>query len=294
MLWNATVRKCARTSTEALKTSLASIYLRDDAELHTVDNWVVLKRGKLAGAGDWSHQYGSPDNACFSNDELVKGSLGVLWYGDPGPAMTINRHEAASAPLSTNGRFFTQGVDSVRTYDAYNGQFLWEYKNPGAIRTGVFNNNETSNLAANDDSLFVTVGDTCTQLDAATGKVQAQHKTPPTSDGVQRDWGYVAFHDGILYGTSTIRSQLSDALKRRGRTVESDTDAIFAVDLKTGKRLWTYRGPNIMHVTITIGDGQMFFVESTISPDEREPCCSKTSPRSRTCRRMRQKRKRKR
>ena len=40
--------------------------------------------------------------------------------------------------------------------------------------------------------------------------------------------------------------------------------------LKTGERLWTYRGPNIMHVTITIGDGRMFFVESTLSQEERE------------------------
>jgi outer membrane protein assembly factor BamB len=260
----------APVSTEALKAALAGVYLRDDAELETIDSWVVLRRGKLAGAGEWSHQYGSPDNACFSNDRLVKGSLGVLWYGDPGPNKTINRHEAAAAPLSTNGRFFSQGIDSVRAYDAYNGQFLWEYKNPGAIRTGVFNNNETSNLAASDDSLFVAVGDTCTQLDAATGRVATQHKTPASSDGVQRDWGYVAQHEGILYGTSTIRSELSDALRRRGRTVQSDTDAIFAVDLKTGQPAWTYRGPNIMHVTITIGDGQMFFVESTLSTKQRE------------------------
>jgi outer membrane protein assembly factor BamB len=257
-------------SVSDLKTSLASAYLRDDAQLKTKDKWVVLTRGKLAGAGDWSHQYGSPDNACFSNDERVKGSLGVLWYGDPGPAKTINRHDAASAPLSTNGRFFSQGVDSIRAYDAYNGQFLWEYKNPGAIRTGVFNNQETSNLAASDDFLFVCVGDTCTQIDAATGKVVRQHKVPATKDGVARDWGYVAHQDGILYGTSTIRSQLSDALRRRGRTVASDTDAIFAVDLKTGRQLWTYRGPNVMHVTITIGDGQMFFVESTLSDKQRE------------------------
>lgn len=259
-----------QVSSDALKTSLAGVYLRDDAQIVAKDNWVVLRRGKLAGAGDWSHQYGSPDNACFSNDERVKGSLGVLWYGDPGPSKTINRHEAASAPLSTNGRFFTQGIDSVRTYDAYNGQFLWEYKNPGAIRTGVFNNKETSNLAANDDSLFVVVGDTCTQLEAATGRIQAQYKTPTSSDGVQRDWGYVAHHEGILYGTSTIRRELSDAMRRRGLTVQSDTDAIFAVDAKTGQRLWTYRGPNIMHVTITIGDGRMFFVESTLSQEQRE------------------------
>jgi len=257
-------------ATEALKTSLAGMYLRDDAQVDAVDNWVVLRRGKLAGAGDWSHQYGSPDNACFSNDLRVKGSLGVLWYGDPGPNKTINRHEAAAAPLSTNGRFFSQSIDSVRAYDAYNGQFLWEYKNPGAIRTGVFNNNETSNLAANDDSLFVVVGDTCTQLDAATGRVKAQHKPPPSSDGIARDWGYVAHQDGVLYGTSTIRNTLSDAMRRRGLTVKSDTDAIFAVDAKSGERLWSYRGPNIMHVTITIGDGRMFFVESTLTQEERQ------------------------
>ena len=260
----------AAVSTEEVKTSLAGVYLRDDAQLTAKDNWVVLRRGKLAGAGDWSHQYGSPDNACFSNDLRVKGSLGVLWYGDPWPNKMINRHDAAAAPLSTNGRFFSQGIDSVRAYDAYNGQFLWEYKNPGAIRTGVFNNHETSNLAASDDFLFVAVGDTCTQLDAATGRVVAEHKTPPSSDGVKRDWGYVAQVGGILYGTSTIRGELSDALRRRGRTVESDTDAIFAVDLQTGQRRWAYRGPNIMHVTITIGDGQMFFVESTLSQEERE------------------------
>lgn len=257
-------------ATSALKAGLLGMYLRDDAQLDSVDNWVVLRRGKLAGAGEWSHQYGSPDNACFSDDQRVKGSLGVLWYGDPGPAKTINRHDAAAAPLSTNGRFFTQGVDSVRAYDAYNGTFLWEYKNPGAIRTGVFNNRETSNLAANDDSLFVAVGDTCTQLDAATGRIKAQHKTPAPSDGIPRSWGFVAHQNNILYGTSTIRGELSDSMRRRGLTVQSDTDAIFAVDAQTGERLWTYRGPNIMHTTITIGDGRMFFVESTISPEERQ------------------------
>ncbi|MCA9207025.1 MAG: PQQ-binding-like beta-propeller repeat protein, partial [Planctomycetales bacterium] len=140
---------------EQLHQSLANMYLRDDAEIKAVDDWAVLRRGKLAGVGEWSHQYGNVANTCYSEDHRVKGSLGVLWYGDPGPNKMINRHEAASAPLSTNGRFFTQGVDSVRAYDAYNGTFLWEYMNPGAIRTGVFNNNETSNLAASDDALFV-------------------------------------------------------------------------------------------------------------------------------------------
>ena len=201
---------------DELQKSLAGMYLRDDAEISAVEQWAVLRRGKLAEVGEWSHQYGNVSNTCFSEDHRVKGSLGVLWYGDPGPNKTINRHEAAASPLSTNGRFFTQGVDSLRAYDAYNGQYLWEYMNPGAIRTGVFNNNETSNLAASDDAVFVVVNDTCTVLEASSGKILAEHKAPQADDGIPRHWGYVAHHDGILYGTSTIHSELADSLRRRG------------------------------------------------------------------------------
>ncbi|MCH7727469.1 MAG: PQQ-binding-like beta-propeller repeat protein, partial [Planctomycetes bacterium] len=57
---------------------------------------------------------------------------------------------------------------------------------------------------------------------------------------------------------------------RRGRTVNSTTDAIFAMDTKSGKRQWIYRGKNIMHVTIAIGGGKIYFIESTISPEERD------------------------
>lgn len=259
-----------RIDPKDLKESLAAMYLRDDAEIRVNGSWAILTRGKLADVGQWSHQYGNVANTCFTPDDRVRGSLGVLWYGDPGPQQMINRHEAASAPLSTNGRFFTQGTESVRAYDAYNGQFLWEYKNPGAIRTGVFNNYETSNMAASDDTLFVVVGDTCTALDAASGEIRHQYKALQADDGIPRHWGYVAHHDGVLYGTSTIRSELAAALRRRGRKIGGSTDGIFAYDTKSGKRLWSYKGKNIMHVTITIGDGRLYFVESSITPEERD------------------------
>ena len=253
-----------------LKAELAAMYLRDDAAIKVTDQWAVLKRGKLADVGEWSHQYGNVSNTSFSNDHRVKGSLGVLWYGDPGPSQMINRHEAASAPLTTNGRFFVQGTDSVRAFDAYNGQFLWEYENPGAIRTGVFNNYETSNLAASDDELFVAVNNKCTVLNAATGKIQAELTTPESKDGVTRAWGYLAHHEGLLYGTSTVRKELARELRRRGRTIGSETDAIFAADPKTGDTKWIYKGAEILHVTITIGDGNLYFIESSMTPDERE------------------------
>ena len=244
----------------------------DSLENATTIDGSVLKavRGTLPGAGRWSHQYGDPANTMTSEDDRVKGGLGVLWYGDPGPSKMVNRHEAAAAPLSTNGRMFIQGTDTIMCYDAYNGMFLWEVENKGALRTGVFNNEEPSNLAANDDSLFVVVDETCTQYDAATGEIRRVHRTPPSSDGVPRVWGYVAVHDGVLYGTNTIRSELEKALRRRGHTVKNATDAIFAIDLETGKQKWLYRGRNILHVTIAIGDGRVFFIDSSITREERD------------------------
>ncbi|MEZ6138065.1 MAG: PQQ-binding-like beta-propeller repeat protein [Pirellulaceae bacterium] len=242
----------------------------DEGETIRDARWQVFRRGKLPGAGAWSHQYGNAANTSVSDDQLVRDGLGVLWYGDPGPSSMINRHEAAGAPLSTNGRMFIQGVDSVMAYDAYNGNFLWEYENPGAQRTGVFNNRETHNLAAAEDVLYVAVNDKCLGLDAATGQVVSQFQNPKSEDGIDRAWAYLAYDDGLVFGSSTIREELEQRLRRRGLTVKSQTDAVFAVDVENGQRLWTYRGSNILHTTIAIGPEHIYFIDSSITPEERQ------------------------
>ncbi len=241
----------------------------DEGEVISHAPWYLLRRGKLAGAGSWSHQYGNVANTSTVDDYRVRDGLGVLWYGDPGPSAMINRHEAAGAPLSTNGRMFIQGTDRLMAYDAYNGNFLWEFENPGAIRTGVFNNRETHNLAASDDVLYVAIHDECLALDAATGTITATYQTPESPDGIERAWAYLAYDKGQLFGTSTIREELEARMRRRGLTVKSQTDAIFAVDTDTGERMWTYRGDNILHTTIAIGPERVYFIDSSISPEER-------------------------
>ena len=242
---------------------------QDEGELVTASPWFLLRRGKLAGAGNWSHQYGNVANTSSVKDYRVRDGLGVLWYGDPGPSAMINRHEAAGAPLSTNGRMFIQGTDRLMAYDAYNGNLLWERENPGAIRTGVFNNRETHNLAASDDALYVAIHDECLALDGATGELKATYKTPETADGIERAWAYVAYDRDQLFGTSTIREELEARMRRRGLTVSSQTDAVFAVDTRSGNRMWTYRGENILHTTIAIGPERVYFIDSSISPEER-------------------------
>lgn len=249
---------------------LGNLYTLNEGELKLQSQFGLLQRGKLPGAGEWTHQYGNIANTSMSNDMRVKDGLGVLWYGDPGPSMMINRHEAAGAPLSTNGRMFIQGTDSIMAYDAYNGTFLWSYDNPGAIRTGVFNNRETHNLCANDDTLFMAINDTCQALDAATGRVKHTFETPVSSDGIERAWAYVANDGRQLFGTSTIRQELEEKMRRRGLTVSSQTDGLFAYDIDNKNLQWVYRGENILHTTIAISPEHLFFIESTLTSEQRQ------------------------
>ena len=250
--------------------TLAASEIADHSAVAPVDGGAMMTRGLLPGAGNWSHQYGNPDNTAVSRDTRVKGDLGVLWYGDPGPDQMVNRHEGAVGPLSVDGRLFVQGEWSIMAYDAYNGVHLWTVENPDAIRTGVFQNQNPGNLAAGGDSLFHFYGERCYQHDMATGELVATHSLPSQADQGKHQWGYVAIHDGILLGTATSRKELDAALRRRGRVTEEATDSIFAIDIATGEHLWSYEGKNISHHTIAIGDDKVCFIDSSLTAEQRD------------------------
>jgi len=212
--------------------------------------WATLKRGPLSGAGSWTHQYADPGNTTCSDDQLVGGPLGLLWFGAPGPSLMVNRHNAAAAPLAINGKLFVQGENNVMAHDSYNGTRLWKRDIPGAMRTRL-KRSECGNIAASEDSIFVAVADKCLRLDAETGETRATYDIP----GGGR-WGYIAYVDGILYGSTLTTTGISGA--------------VFAIDAQNGKHLWTCQGENIINLTIALGNGWIFFVDSSLSPDERQ------------------------
>ncbi|OYW23427.1 MAG: hypothetical protein B7Z55_03540, partial [Planctomycetales bacterium 12-60-4] len=239
------------------------------ATIANLDGWSVLTRSSLPGASSWSHQYGNAANTSSTDDRRIKGGLSVLWYGDPGPGKVVNRHDGAVGPLSVNGRLFVQGEDSVMAYDAYNGQMLWETRNPGAMRIGVYNAREPGNMAASDDYLFMLIEDECIQFDAATGKIVRTLKIPGAGTRKDLQWGYIAYQDGLLYGTETERVEKAAEVARRGKSGSISTDRIFAFDVKTGTLKWTHQGKHISHVSIAIGDGRLFFIDASLTPEQR-------------------------
>lgn len=249
---------------------LAESEISDQVSKTTTPHWSRVERAALPGSGNWSHQYGNPANTAVSNDTRIKGGLGVLWYGDPGPNEMVNRHEGAVGPLAVEGKLIVQGESSILAYDAYNGLFLWRHENPEAIRTGVFQNQNPANIAASDRHVFHFVGDQCLQLDLKTGQTLAIHRLPESLDNAKYQWGYLAVQDGILFGAATVKTELEERLKRRGRKTEDATDQLFAIDIETGKHLWAYEGQHISHHTIAIGPDEVFFVDSSISSERRD------------------------
>ncbi|MDP6634309.1 MAG: PQQ-binding-like beta-propeller repeat protein [Phycisphaerae bacterium] len=208
------------------------------------DSGVKIKRGILNGAGSWTHEYGEAGNTSCGDDRIVKGQMNLLWYGEPGPGRMPSRHASAAAPLAFDGRMFVQGENVIMAFDAYNGVELWKREIPGAIRLGL--KTSVSNLAGGMGSLFVAVKDKCLRLDAASGRTLRTYSLEPRNSKAPLVWNYVGCVGDTLFG--------SDSANR-----------IFAIDVKTGKRKWSHKASKLMTVTISIGDGRLFFVDRSVT-----------------------------
>ena len=255
---------------EALDDWLRKTQLGEQSAVQQDDNWVTLTRGTLPGAGNWSHQYAEPGNTASSGDKVVQGGLGVLWYGDPGPELMVNRHQGAVGPLVVDGRMFVQSETSLMAYDAYNGLQLWEVENPEAVRTGVFRNIAPGNLAAGEDLLFHMTPDRVFAHDVATGEVKAVYTLPEAVNRETHQWGYIAYRDGRLFGTATTREVIARQFRRRGNPGAAATDAIFAIDTSTGEHLWTYQGKSIDFQAIALGPDRVYFIDSSVTSEQRD------------------------
>ncbi len=191
----------------------------------------------------------------------------------------VDRHNRPPAPLYKNGRIFVSGIDWYAGVNAYNGTMLWKMDVPGSMRPAALKN--CSNMAATDTHLLAVDGAKCLKINAENGKVEKKFSLIKKDS----DWGYVAALDGMLFGSSTVRGvsrfDLAPSSWETGylqnQPVVCSRD-IFAVDQKTGRRLWTYVPKNgwILNPTVAIGQKTVYFVESA-APDPEKMKAGKAS-----------------
>lgn len=240
----------------------------EGAEARREGAWLVVKRGRLPLAKDWTHNYATPANTYCSEDASVKGPFGVLWYGEPGPRDRIERHATPPLPLVVGGVMFTIGYERVMAYDVYNGVCCWERELEGATREHLPLN--TSNLAADEKSLFiVTSSRRCLRLDARTGGTLTQYE-PPRAGNAQPYWAWVAREGGMLFGSR------AEADERRKAPREQTSNAVFALHVETGQQAWVHEAQGIDHDGIALSGGRVFFVARGLSDAERNAALAGT------------------
>jgi len=229
--------------------------------------WAKVTRGKLPGSSDWTYQFGTPANTYCSEDQLVKGPFGVLWFGSPGPRKTTDRHAAGPPPLVVNGVMYLAGRDLLMAYDAYNGTCLWERKFLNSTRGG--QPIQSSNLAADSDRLFFVVQDRlCHLLEPATGRTLKSFSPPARGGEPEPRWGWLAATGGLLYGSRAEPSRRGVGAVREPPLHTSD--AVFAIDPVSEAVQWTYEGKGIEASGIAIGDGTLFLLDKAVTEPQRQ------------------------
>lgn len=242
--------------------------------LGTVDKLDVGRRGSLPGAGSWTHLNANPANTLCSNDALVQGPLETAWFRDVEFEMP-DRHAQGPAPLSHRGCLVSEGVDGLCALDSYNGRTLWTYPIEGILRDQDGSHHDVgvgdtgSNFCLGDDSVYVAVGRRCLRLDLRTGRKLAEYSTPVPDAATDNAWGYVAYHQGTLFG-SVLNASHVVSPRYRGIRLRTESTLLFAIDVRTGKLKWQYRPhDSIRNNTIAIAADRLYCIDRPLVAADR-------------------------
>ncbi|MBN2293078.1 MAG: PQQ-binding-like beta-propeller repeat protein [Pirellulales bacterium] len=231
--------------------------------------WAIVRRGPLEGAGEWTHVRADIANTACSRDTRTSGNFKVLWFGEPGPRIMVDRHWRNTSPLYKNGRLIIPAFDRIVCSDAYNGARLWDLEVPKASRIAMMR--DAGWLALDDKYLYAAVGSRCLKINVVDGSVVDKFETPDDKS----DWGYLAVDGDRLYGSQQIH-EASYLASNTGRGAEGNqlgrgnerliitSKSLFCKDAKNGELLWTYSPPDtvIANVTICVGPKGVHFIAS--------------------------------
>jgi hypothetical protein len=218
------------------------------------------------GAGNWTHQNGSAANTLCSDDDVVKGKLSMFWFRDV-EFEVPNRHGQGPAPLITNGFMVVGGVHGLCCLDAFNGRKLWEYplKNFLIDYDGIHHDvgiGDTGGpFCLGGDALYVKTENKCLRIDLATGKLVREIKTPVPDDAKDRNWGYLAFENGLLFGSVDLQDHNVSA-RYQLTSLRTESSLFFAVDPKTGKTKWKYQPKGtVRHNAVAIAGDRVYLID---------------------------------
>lgn len=240
-----------------------------------VDGRVTVERGSApGGAGSWTHQNSNAANTLCSDDELVKGRLSMFWFRDV-EFEIANRHGQGPAPLVSQGYMVVSGVNGLCCLDVYNGRKMWDFNvrdlliDFDGIHHDVGVGDTGGPFCIGDGSVYVKSGPRCLRIDLATGRLVREFTTPQPADDVNRNWGYLAFEGGLLFGS--VANQAHNVSPRYQLTnLRNESVLFFAIDPATGKVKWQYRPMgSIRHNAVAIAGKRVYLIDRPIVEADR-------------------------
>lgn len=226
------------------------------------------------GSGSWTHQNSNAANTLCSDDEIVKGKLSMFWFRDV-EFEVANRHGQGPAPLVSQGFMVVSGVHGLCCLDAYNGRKLWEFKltdlliDYDGIHHDVGVGDTGGPFCIGGDSVYVKAGPRCLRIELASGKLLREFTTPVAADAVNRNWGYLAFENGLLFGS--VENQGHNVSPRYQLTnLRTESVSFFAMDPATGALKWNYTPKgSIRHNSIAIAGDRVYLIDRPIVEADR-------------------------
>jgi len=225
----------------------------------------VDRRGDVEGSGRWTHQYANPANTLCSADSAVGGGeLTMLWYRDYSIA-SASRWSRAPAPLADNGVLYQACPNGLVAVDAYNGSEIWQFECRDLLssRAGYYVIRTGGLYCLGGGVLYVRKGSQCLSLDARTGKLLRTIELPGAKD--HDFWGYLAYSDGVLYGTAAdIDHNTINPYRTKNPGAVTEGKTLFAIDAKTARVLWSHEPKNFIgNNAVAIDDKTVYLIDRT-------------------------------
>lgn len=249
-------------------------------EVHVHGRYLLIARGPLPGAGEWTHEYADAGRSAATTDRYVRLPLKMLWFGGPGPARMVSRHWRSPTPLVANGRMFVAGENHVIAVDAYTGRQLWVRDLPGVAHFPA--KYRGGNLVADHDSVYAAVGTRCLRLDAATGATRTTYSPPvrtgdmPVVDNPlttarsgrakatpvpnKRDWEFLAVTGDLLLGSVGVPNLSMSWWPE----AYPECKYLFALHKADGSPAWVYAATDSVSPTaVVVRDRRVWLLDRT-------------------------------
>lgn len=167
------------------------------------------------------------------------------------------------------------GVHGLCCLDSYNGRRLWDFKVPDllidfdGIHHDVGVGDTGGPFCIGAGSVYVRNGPRCLRIDLATGRLLREFTTPQADDDANRNWGYLAFEGGLLFGS--VAYQAHNVSPRYQLTnLRTESVRFFAMDPATGAVKWQYRPKaSIRHNAIAISGRRVFLIDRPVVEADR-------------------------